>query len=121
MGANDNHEVGVLLTPDIVGKKLYSHQAACKGRLVSLFVDEVGYTHTKYHTEDGENGDFCTGNCGKGGKNWEAINLDTAKQEIKQYWLKAIADKQQELSELIDDQEAVDAEIGVAEREVAIE
>ena len=51
-GAGD-HEAGVLLTADIVGKTLYSHSAACEGRLVKLFITEVGYTHTSFRRKKG--------------------------------------------------------------------
>lgn len=82
---SDPHEVGELLTKEIVGKTLYSHVAACKGKMVKLFITEVGYTHTSYETEDGKVGSFVTGSQGKGARNWEAISFELAKKEALRY------------------------------------
>lgn len=75
----NSHDVGVLLTVDVIGKTLYSHSAARHGKLVKLYIRKVGYTHTEYETSNGEKGMFATGNQGKGGKNWEAVSFSVAK------------------------------------------
>lgn len=101
MNIHRGHECGVLLTQKVVGTTLYSHGAACRGRLVKLFVMSVGWTHTRYKLEgNDEEGFFCTGNQGQGAKNWEAVDLQIASDEIRHYWRTRAQEKAKELETL---------------------
>lgn len=96
-----DHDVGVLLTKDVVGKTLYSHYAACQGKIVKLFITEVGYTHTSFETADGRTGSFCTGNQGKGARNWEAIDFELAQKKALCFWINKVAEMRGVLLESI--------------------
>ncbi len=74
------HKAGALLTPARIGQVFYSYSAACQGRLEKLILRRIGWTHIDCQSETGKwITNFLGGNQCKDGRNWEIIELDTAK------------------------------------------
>jgi hypothetical protein len=88
----DRHDVGVLLTPEVIGKTLYSHSAACAGKLLKLFITEMDSSHIEFETENGETGTFCVDTQGDKRKNWEAVSFFTAKRVAELYWEERVSE-----------------------------
>ena len=89
---------GVLMSPDKQGMFFYSHSAAREGRLVRVKIVEVGYTHVRCQHEDRtKDTSFTVGNRGRGGRNWEVIDLELAEREIELFWNYGEAQKIAEL------------------------
>lgn len=94
----ERHACGVFMSPNLEGTFFYSHGAAKEGRLVKVKIVKVGYTHVQCQHEDRrEESHFSVGNCGKGGRNWEVIDLEFAEREIELFWKHQEAQKLAEL------------------------
>lgn len=103
---------GVYISPNLEGAFFYSYSAAKEGRLVRLKIVKVGYTHITIQREDLPHEDnFGVGNCGKGGRIWEVINLALAEREIELFWKHQEAQKLAEL-------EAIQAQHALARKAI---
>lgn len=79
------HESGVLLTKQIIGQMLYSHSAACQGKLIVLTIDKIEGHQVFYHLEDGKSHVFIIADAKNGDRVWEAIDQATAYAEIANF------------------------------------
>lgn len=94
----ERNACGVFMSPNLNGTFFYSHSAAREGRLVKVKIVEVGYTHvTCQHDDLRDEKHYSVGNCGRGGRNWEVIDLELAEREIELFWKHQEAQKLAEL------------------------
>ena len=88
MTINNGDDSGEFLSKELLGRTLYDHDAARKGKLVVLTVTLVSSDQFSYETEEGKKG---TVSASFSPFDWLMINLDEATEEIRTYWSSVIS------------------------------